>query len=752
MSNISSLRRVTSLSADSLFLVTQNGVARVVTWSFIQENIKGFQGSQGRVGFIGSAGSIGFTGSSSGFVGSAGRGFTGSIGTAGSVGFGGSRGFVGSQGPKGEPGSPGGFTGSIGFRGSIGFSGSQGSTGLTGSIGFVGSIGFGGSLGFTGSGGPGFTGSGGSGFTGSGGSGFTGSGGSGFTGSGGSGFTGSRGDSGFIGSQGPQGPAGGFTGSQGNTGGPEFVFQNSGFNYSVDGYTGNFPTLTLVRGQLYYLNLTNITSSHPLALRLSSGSTSSVPGTVGNDPTNGAYGNGSVLTVVTYRVPFDAPSSIVYQCIYHSGMIGTINIVDQAGYTGSKGDQGDPGSPGGYTGSSGIVGSFGFTGSLGFTGSGGSGFTGSSGSGFTGSGGSGFTGSIGVVGSFGFAGSRGFVGSSGSGFTGSVGNLLNVTTHILPATDVTYDLGSPTKRFRDLYLSTNTIYLGTTPLSISEDKQILIGGNSVDTKLEYFGGEGGGPRDAAWIQWNTSTVTFNIPGVELLRAIYDLKPGSKIRGTTLQGNFDVTLTVASTPREYLRLNQFNMAEFDVQETTSTQAYIHQLYLPVKEKTATMANGTWTVVVNSSGGVVYPDGTVQYTAYTGGTGSSGTGTTLGSRIALSTGTSLASAASTDINFNNSFKSYALLKIQTSVAAWVRVYTSAAARTADASRQQGTDPVPGNGVIAEVITNGNAVQSITPATIGWNDESPVVNRIYVRATNLSGSTNTVTVTLTVIQLEA
>ena len=107
-----------------------------------------------------------------------------------------------------------------------------------------------------------------------------------------------------------------------------FVFQNSGFNYSVTGYVGNFPALTLVRGQLYNFNFTNVTSSHPIALRLSSGSTTAVPGTTGNNATSGVYGNGTVSTIVAYQVPFDAPSTIYYQCVYHSGMIGTINIVN----------------------------------------------------------------------------------------------------------------------------------------------------------------------------------------------------------------------------------------------------------------------------------------------------------------------------------------------------------------------------------------------------------------------------------------
>lgn len=52
----------------------------------------------------------------------------------------------------------------------------------------------------------------------------------------------------------------------------------------------------------------------------------------------------------------------------------------------------------------------------------------------------------------------------------------------------------------------------------------------------------------------------------------------------------------------------------------------------------------------------------------------------------------------------FKSYSLMSIQTDRAAWVRLYTTTAARTADTSRTQGVDPGPNAGVIAEVITSG------------------------------------------------
>jgi hypothetical protein len=98
-----------------------------------------------------------------------------------------------------------------------------------------------------------------------------------------------------------------------------------------------------------------------------------------------------------------------------------------------------------------------------------------------------------------------------------------------------------------------------------------------------------------------------------------------------------------------------------------------------------------------------------------------------------------------------KTYALLKIQTSHAAWVTLYTSAAARTADATRLEVTDPQPGSGVIAEIITTDGGTQSITPGTIGWNDDGTPSTNVYVKAVNKSGSTQNLTVTLHFVQLE-
>jgi hypothetical protein len=129
-----------------------------------------------------------------------------------------------------------------------------------------------------------------------------------------------------------------------------------------------------------------------------------------------------------------------------------------------------------------------------------------------------------------------------------------------------------------------------------------------------------------------------------------------------------------------------------------------------------------------------------------------GAGLGSRTtAVGTTGSLATNASENLTLVG-FKSYALLKILTNRSAWVRVYTSQAARSADTSRLITDDPQPGSGVIAEAITDGTNPVLISPSIVGFNDETIPTSDIYVRVTNTDAVTGTVTVTLSLIKLEA
>ena len=123
--------------------------------------------------------------------------------------------------------------------------------------------------------------------------------------------------------------------------------------------------------------------------------------------------------------------------------------------------------------------------------------------------------------------------------------------------------------------------------------------------------------------------------------------------------------------------------------------------------------------------------------------------LSSRATVSNTSSLANDAVANVSLTAP-KTFVLLKVETSHAAWVTLYSDTASRTADASRQISVDPIPGSGVLAEVITTGSQTQLITPGAICFN--SAGTGTVYAKIVNKSGSTSNVQVTLTYVALEA
>jgi hypothetical protein len=114
-------------------------------------------------------------------------------------------------------------------------------------------------------------------------------------------------------------------------------------------------------------------------------------------------------------------------------------------------------------------------------------------------------------------------------------------------------------------------------------------------------------------------------------------------------------------------------------------------------------------------------------------------------------SLVNAATGNLTITG-YKGYMLYKIQTSAAAWVRIYTDTASRTSDSSRTEGADPNPSAGVVAEVITTAAETILISPAALGFSNESTPNTSIQLAVTNKSGATAAITVTLTLVQLDA
>jgi hypothetical protein len=97
-----------------------------------------------------------------------------------------------------------------------------------------------------------------------------------------------------------------------------------------------------------------------------------------------------------------------------------------------------------------------------------------------------------------------------------------------------------------------------------------------------------------------------------------------------------------------------------------------------------------------------------------------------------------------------KTYSLLKMASSTDAWIRVYVDLASMIADRNRSEGNDPGPGSGVIAEI--RGEGTKLMTPAPIGYNNDTPVSSNVYVSVVNRSGTSQAITVSLTLLRLEA
>ena len=119
-------------------------------------------------------------------------------------------------------------------------------------------------------------------------------------------------------------------------------------------------------------------------------------------------------------------------------------------------------------------------------------------------------------------------------------------------------------------------------------------------------------------------------------------------------------------------------------------------------------------------------------------------------ATQTTTSIADLASEGITIVG-FKSYMLYNITTSSAAWVRVYTDEASRTADLTRTLGDPVASGSGLITEITSTGAQTILMSPGVLGYNNEGTVTTDIPITVTNTSGSTAAITVTLTLLRLE-
>lgn len=103
----------------------------------------------------------------------------------------------------------------------------------------------------------------------------------------------------------------------GANGSASYTFDGPGFEDSIQANKED-PVLWLHRGFTYVFDNTTNGGNHPFRIQ-------NTQGLQGTPYTDGQSGSGS--SVLYFTVPFDAPSTLYYQCTIHALMNGTINIV-----------------------------------------------------------------------------------------------------------------------------------------------------------------------------------------------------------------------------------------------------------------------------------------------------------------------------------------------------------------------------------------------------------------------------------------
>ena len=101
------------------------------------------------------------------------------------------------------------------------------------------------------------------------------------------------------------------------------------------------------------------------------------------------------------------------------------------------------------------------------------------------------------VGAIGPIGSTGPQGATGA--TGPTPDLTNLSSHLVPSQDLTYDLGTTSSQWRSLYVGTSTVYFGGIPLRVTNEGGVVVNNIPLAT------GSG-----------NTGDITFN--GVKIIGA------------------------------------------------------------------------------------------------------------------------------------------------------------------------------------------------------------------------------------------
>jgi hypothetical protein len=217
-----------------------------------------------------------------------------------------------------------------------------------------------------------------------------------------------------------------------------------------------------------------------------------------------------------------------------------------------------------------------------------------------------------------------------------------------------------------------------------------------------------------------------------------------LKTNSIQNYSGTTLTLTATTVNVAGNMQLN-AQSDLRFADADSSN----WVAFQAPTTVATNVTWTLpAIDGTGGQVLSTnggGTLSWATVGGGALSSRT-------TKVATTGSIADTAVGNVDVIG-FKSYALFTVVTSAACRVRIYTSIAARTADAGRAEGVLPTQDAGVIADVVATGAQSIVIAPGVFGFNAEpTGATTNIPFAITNKSGGTASIIATISLLQLEA
>jgi hypothetical protein len=249
----------------------------------------------------------------------------------------------------------------------------------------------------------------------------------------------------------------------------------------------------------------------------------------------------------------------------------------------------------------------------------------------------------------------------------------------------------------------------------------------------------GGPVSLGVVPGEFSFTTRNLVGAFGERAILSSEGVWKINSIENYSGTELTLTATTVKvAGHAQINAQNTLRFADSDSSN--------YVGFQAPATVAANVTWTLPgVDGANGQILTTNGIGVLSWTTSAG-------LASRASLPQVTTGLLVPNAYVTLSiTGYKGYILYSIQTSEAAWIRLYSSTAAKDADSLRAEGIDPLPGSGVIAEIITAGPDTILMTPGVIGFSTESPPSTQIPCTITNKSGSTVSITVTVTALQLE-